>query len=342
MDVRQSSRPSLHLLLPSVVLSSFSRSLLFSPLVAEIDDVVALLRFVMLNTNYSTVTSFLLCKESTDLGTPNIATLLIQRKPTNSIMLAPSRIFLAGKSSSAQVVRQFGSGGGTRGARGHGWWVNYRAGKGGRHLQGEYSHLNIEELEQWNDAIFALGSQHVYMDIVVEPLHQEAEKAELEQHRLVMEMASEVFPRATENFVKLLESESDGFLSSTLHRVEKKVGIMGGNVWNNTGRCHESLRMPTSLTSMEQTENMVLSHVPGVVTMLSQRVNEIDSRFLLCCNHAPHLDGKAVAIGRLHEASLEQVRKWESTLITQKGHPTTLQLRIADCGVLEGEEQQTA
>lgn len=253
-------------------------------------------------------------------------------------MSLQSRTFLTRHSAiglPSVCARNLSSDSGSRGARGHGWWVNYRAGKGGRHLQGEYSHLNIDELKVWNDAVFSLGSQFVYMDVVTEPLHHDQEKRELEKHRLVIELANTTFPRATDNFTKLLEASKDGYLSSTLHRVEKKVGLMGGNVWRNTGKCHESLRMPTSLTSMNQTEKMVLSHIPGVLTMLTQRVGEIDSRFLLCSNHAPHLDGKAVAIGRLDGPSLDQVQKWESSLITQKGHPTSVQLRIADCGVLD-------
>lgn len=232
-----------------------------------------------------------------------------------------------------QTTRDFGSGGGTRGARGHGWWINYRAGKGGRHLQGEYSHLDIDELKAWNDAVFSLGSQQVYMDITMEPLHQD-ETANLEEHRLVIELATEVLPRATENFKKLLQADADGYKTSTLHRVEKKVGLMGGNVWNGTGKCFEDFRMQFSPTSMEQTEQMVLSHIPGTITMLSQRVKEIDSRFLMCCTHAPHLDGKAVVIGRLDDESLKKVQGWESTLITHKGHPTTVALRITNCGTL--------
>lgn len=243
----------------------------------------------------------------------------------------------------ATSIRWFGSGGGTRGARGHGWWLNYRAGKGGRHLQGEYSHINVEELKAWNEAVFSLGSQHVYMDILVEPIHGvENEEGESEQHRLVMELATEVLPRATGNFISLLEAEADGYKSSTLHRVEKKVGLMGGHVWNGTGKCFEGYRMAQSATSMEQNENMVLSHLPGVVTMLSQRVEEIDSRFLFCSHRAAHLDGNAVAIGRLDEESMEKVQTWESTLITQKGFPATVSLTIADCGLVEEQSSATA
>ena len=100
--------------------------------------------------------------------------------------------------------------------------------------------------------------------------------------------------------------------------------------------------METSLTAMEHREKMVLSHLPGILTMLSQRVQEIDSRFLLCSQHAPHMDGKAVAIGRLDPPSLEQVQDWESNLLTQYGVPTSLQLRVVDCGVLEEEVKEAS
>jgi cyclophilin family peptidyl-prolyl cis-trans isomerase len=245
------------------------------------------------------------------------------------------------------AIRNLGSGGGSRGARGHGWWVNYRAGKGGRHLQGEYSHLNLESLVAWNDAVFSLGSQFVYMDILMESLHKNKDddgSSMQQQHRLVVELASEVFPKAVDNFTKLLQAEQDGYKSTTLFRVEKTVGLLGGNVLNNTGKCFEDFLMPMSATSMHQTEKMVLSHVPGVITMLSQRVQEIDSRFLLCTNHAPHMDGRALAIGRLDSESLKTIQGWESTLITQKGRPTSVALRIVDCGVLEDNkiEDQTA
>lgn len=47
--------------------------------------------------------------------------------------------------------RNFGTG--SRGSRGHGWYLNYRSGKGGRHLQGELSERKSEhqELVHWNN-----------------------------------------------------------------------------------------------------------------------------------------------------------------------------------------------
>lgn len=266
-----------------------------------------------------------------------------------------------------------GSGGGARGARGHGWWVNYRQGKGGRHLQGEYSDRTVEELQAWNDAVFSLGSQLAYMDIQTEAVVMDTSSAANESggtaaedattHRLTLELASAVLPLATANFLKLLQSPAGvGYVSTTLHRVEKKIGLMGGLVWNErqnnseertattsysktpvmVGKCHEDLRMPTSWTNMDVSkERMVLSHVPGILTMVSPRVHEIDSRFLMCSNYAPHLDGKSVAIGRLaDEESYETVQQWEKTLITHKGRPTNMVLRIVECGLLERESSR--
>jgi cyclophilin family peptidyl-prolyl cis-trans isomerase len=235
------------------------------------------------------------------------------------------------------AVRCFGSGGGSRGSRGHGWWVNYRGGKGGRHLQGEYNHLDFGSLAQWNDAVFSLGSRRASLEISVEQIHHSTKDVvadgQTDNHVLTFELASAVLPDAVQNFINLLEATEGGFKGSFLHRVEKTVGIQGGLVWNETGRCHEAFRMPTSLSSMRQTEHMILSHIPGTLTMLSPRVREIDSRFMFCSNNAPHLDGHALAIGRLDEESLEKVRHWESTLITRNGRPTSVALKVVGCNV---------
>ena len=251
------------------------------------------------------------------------------------MIVSAVRFRLLNKAAAGQCVRSFGSGGGSRGSRGHGWWVNYRSGKGGRHLQGEYSHLDVESLAAWNDAVFSLGSRKALMEVSLEQIHstQESSDAQTETQVLNLELASGVLPNAVQNFVNLLEAEEDGYKGSALHRVEKSVGIQGGLVWNDTGRCHEDFRMPTSLCSMQQSENMVLAHIPGTLTMLSQRVQEIDSRFMMCSNHAPHLDGNALAIGRLDEESLGKIRQWESTLITRNGRPTSVALKITKCYV---------
>jgi len=258
-----------------------------------------------------------------------------------------------------------GSGGGSRGARGHGWWVNYRAGKGGRHLQGTYSHLDLESMAEWNDAVLGMGRKLAYLDVRVEALADDNNNNNNNTvHRLTLELATEVLPKATDNVLKLLDShnndgDGEGYRSSTLHRIEKGVGILGGLVASNPnhnphqvvapttkrkmGRCHPSNRMKTSPTTMDvSSEKLVLHHLPGVVTMLQPRIGEIDSRFLVLSHNAPHLDGVSLAVGRLVDdndsdsdsSSLETVQKWESSLITSHGVPTNVVLRVVDCGLL--------
>eukprot|EP00534_Pseudo-nitzschia_fraudulenta_P009726 CAMPEP_0201153036 /NCGR_PEP_ID=MMETSP0851-20130426/13574_1 /ASSEMBLY_ACC=CAM_ASM_000631 /TAXON_ID=183588 /ORGANISM="Pseudo-nitzschia fraudulenta, Strain WWA7" /LENGTH=353 /DNA_ID=CAMNT_0047430171 /DNA_START=131 /DNA_END=1192 /DNA_ORIENTATION=- len=273
--------------------------------------------------------------------------------------------------------RSFGSGGGTRGARGHGWWVNYRAGKGGRHLQGTYSHLDVEAMEEWNDAIYSLGSTMAYLDVRVEALGgggggaDEGNNNNNETiHRLKLELATEAMPLATNNLLKLLESSNSnneeaaiGYESSTLHRIEKGVGILGGLIEDNPnlsqaavsnlsslptakqkiGACHPDLRSATSATTMDvSSEHLVLNHLPGTITMLQPRIGAIDSRFLLLSHHAPHMDGVSIAVGRLAgEDSLERLKAWESTLITSHGIPTNVALRIVACGVLDEDDSDS-
>lgn len=262
--------------------------------------------------------------------------------------------------------RFLGSGGGARGARGHGWWVNYRKGKGGRHLQGTYSHLDVDEMKHWNDAVFRLGSRLAYLDVRVEALADEESESNPESrtskttHRLTLELATEVLPKATDNVLKLLSSssEEEGYKSSTLHRIEKGVGVLGGLVATNPnhnpqnvhapaskrrmGACHPSLRSNTSPTAMDISgEKLVLNHLEGVVTMLQPRIGEIDSRFLLLSHNAPHLDGISVAVGRVVDG-LDSLQQWESSLITSHGVPTNVVLRVVDCGVLESSSEATA
>ena len=269
--------------------------------------------------------------------------------------------------------RSFGSGGGTRGARGHGWWVNYRAGKGGRHLQGTYAHLDVEAMAVWNDAVFGMGSKMAYVDVKLEAQagadedneHKdesnttEKKPTQTQTHRLTLELATAALPLATENVLKLLQESLGGYESTTLHRIEKGVGILGGLVADNPnhqplnlnaptskkkkGMCHPDFRMATSPTAMDvSSEKLVVHHLEGVITMLQPRIGQIDSRFLLLSNNAPHLDGVSVAIGRLaNPESLEAIKNWESTLITSYGVPTNVNLRIVGCGMLDDEESNS-
>jgi cyclophilin family peptidyl-prolyl cis-trans isomerase len=246
------------------------------------------------------------------------------------------------------AARQFG----TRGARGHGWFVQYRSGRGGRHLQGEYyDRETAEQCAAWNDAILQLGNTRVYMDICLEPrrstvsltskMHPVPPLDQLtgEKHRLVLDLATTVMPATTQNFIHLLcksAGTTHGYVGSRFFRVEKKVGLKGGDVLTNTGKTGQAgsysgrpLQMP-----VPSNEPLCLWHIPGTVSMLVPTVDEIDSRFILVSEPAPHLDGVCRALGRLTPDSLALVDRWQSTLITTKGIPTAYDLIICAGGVV--------
>mmetsp|Transcript_21309 Transcript_21309/g.43832 ORF Transcript_21309/g.43832 Transcript_21309/m.43832 type:complete len:337 (+) Transcript_21309:127-1137(+) len=314
-----------------------------SAIVSKASSVARRLRRLSSSTTSLIGSSSLVGAGSSSSNLP-ISTTLMESPAMNATTTIPQR-------------RRMGSGGGTRGARGHGWWVNYRAGKGGRHLQGTYSHLDLDAMAEWNDAVFGLGSTLAYVDVKLESLagmDEETEaNAEQQIQRLTLELATEALPLATENFLKLLVAEDNGYHSTTLHRIEKGVGILGGLVADNPnyqslnpnapttkkkmGMCHPDLGMNTSPTAMDiSKEHLVVNHLEGVVTMLQPRIGEIDSRFLVLGGNAPHLDGVSVAVGRLaNPESLQAIQTWESTLITSHGVPTNAVLKIVGCGVLE-------
>lgn len=235
------------------------------------------------------------------------------------------------------VLQRRGFATGTRGGRGHGWLSNYRDGKGGRHLQGEYFDRPLDALA-WNRAVLELESKRVYMKIVAEPKSNtdEATTQSLEHltgqsFELQMDVASAVFPETVGNFVELLQ---DKYRGTRLYRVERNVGVYGGDVVTNTGKAgHASGNVPRITTPRDLSS--ALWHVPGTISMVIPTVGEIDSRFLLCSHYAPHLDGIHRAFGLLTDESLALVKEWHDTLWTTYGVPAGLDLIITGGGVVD-------
>lgn len=295
-------------------------------------------------------------------------------------------------SSLIQQHRSFG----TRGARGHGWYVNYRAGKGGRHLQGEYyDREDVQQCMEWNQSILQLGSQQVYMDVVLEPAststktkasntvanaisNNDATDASInddatdpssdddapdpytrnklrdvrtlsgEKVRLVIDVATEVMPETTKNFIDLCcNTEVTRYIGSIMYRVERNAGIIcGGDVLTNTGR-NGKAAYPKSTDIDEPTirfdianDPLVMWHIPGTISMIVPKVGTVDSRFMLCTQLNRHLDGTHRAFGQLSPESLEIVHNWYLTLLTRKGVPTSYDLIIADCGLLNDSKDK--
>lgn len=245
---------------------------------------------------------------------------------------------------------------GSRGSRGHGWFIKYRSGRGGRNLQGEYFDRETpEQCANWNDAILKLGSQRVYMDVVMEPRRSTVlvksktypipplDQLTGEKHRLTIDLASKVMPETTKNFIDLLchtDGTSHGYIGSRLFRVEKKVGLKGGDVMTNTGRAGKAAFGNPLRLDVEK-EPLAMWHIPGTLSMIVPKVGEVDSRFLLVSELAQHIDGVCRAFGHMTPESLEVVDEWQSTLITAKGIPTAFDLIIVEGGVLDENEESS-
>ena len=63
---------------------------------------------------------------------------------------------------------------------------------------------------------------------------------------------------------------------------------------------------------------------------------------MLCINRAPHLNGKAVVIGRLDDESLRLIQRLENSVIMPEEHPSNIALRIKDCGLIDDDTAQSA
>ena len=239
---------------------------------------------------------------------------------------------------------------GTRGARGHGWLKKYRAGLGGRHLQGRWHFRDVDELNAVNDDVFAMNNtfdtsnatdNFAYLDISV---------GGEEARRVVIELASAALPKTTENF-KLLckekgsannEEDGDsigGYESTMVYKIEKTVGLCMGDIVSNDGtggRCHPKCGTYMQPYSFED-EGHLISHTgPGIVSMMSPGVHRNDSRFLITTTDAPQLDGRFVAFGRVKEG-MDVIEDINTGVFTKRGRPT-VDIKIVGCGVLDGNE----
>jgi cyclophilin family peptidyl-prolyl cis-trans isomerase len=172
-----------------------------------------------------------------------------------------------------------------------------------------------------------------------------------ETHRIVIDIASTVLPATCDNFINLIkrksysttdndnsESSQRGYSGTRLYRIEKNVGIYGGDVLTNTGRTGMAYNAVALTKDVSATDPIPMWHIPGTITMIVASVNEIDSRFLMCTQHAPHIDGICRPFGMIAPESLLILQKWQMNLLTLKGGiPNAFDLYVVDCGVLSSD-----
>ena len=259
--------------------------------------------------------------------------------------------------SRASCRRWFATG--TRGSRGHGWLEKYRRGDGGRHLQGPLWDRNVEELQDINNTVFGMGSQLGYIDMSVGSMKRKSTSGSTEEEsadddddndddddaasitRLQLELATEALPLTTQNFLRLCQD--DYYTDTTVYRFERNVGLCLGDVSKMNGKgghCHPSLSV-NGQPHLPETEPLVLSHLPGIVTMISPGVDKVDSRFMLCVQEAPHLDGRFVPFARLDDESLAKARDWFDNIFVRKGVPI-VEMKITGAGLLVPDDETKA
>ena len=122
-----------------------------------------------------------------------------------------------------------------------------------------------------------LGSTLIYMDIVAEPRRHgssirskkfidvppvDFDSLEGEKYRIEIEIASTVMPETSQNFLDLLKVDiMDGYVGTRLYRIEKNVGLCGGDVLTvltNTGKTGQAAHgKPMTIDVERGTWNMI-------------------------------------------------------------------------------------
>lgn len=240
---------------------------------------------------------------------------------------------------------------GTRGARGHGWLKKYRAGLGGRHLQGRWHFRDEDELNGINDEVFAMNSTLKPEDNIPTEAYLDISVAGEESRRVVIELASAALPTTCENFRLLCQEKNSstdednnkqaniistgGYESTSVYKIEKTVGLCMGDIVSDDGtggRCHPKIGTYMSPFCF-QDEGHLISHTnPGIVSMMSPGVHRNDSRFIITTTGAAQLDGRFVAFGRVKEG-MDVVNDIATNVFTKRGRPT-VEIKVAGCGAL--------
>ena len=204
-----------------------------------------------------------------------------------------------------------------RGSKGYGWYKRYLE-KGEQAFQ-----KNVPPTPFDWEADRALLRPKAFLEIALdkEPLG-----------RLTFELASEVMPVTTLNFLRLcLHRGNFSYKGSKIHRVHKNIALMGGDVERKDGTGNHS-----SFNSRHfEDENFIIPHSGrGLLSMASIGIDTNGSQFYVSFSATKHMNGRCPVFGRLVEG--EDHLKTIEELFTFRGAPSA-DVVIAACGAEDHE-----
>ncbi|CAH8857159.1 unnamed protein product [Trichobilharzia szidati] len=157
--------------------------------------------------------------------------------------------------------------------------------------------------------------------------------------RIVLELFSDICPKAAENFKKLCQGVCGlglktgkplTYQGSIFHRVIKGFMIQGGDFSNRDGTGGESIYGGTFADECLTTEH----DRPFLLSMANRGPNTNGSQFFITTAPAPHLNGKHVVFGHVISGE-DVVRKIEAVPIADtKAHRPVKSIVIDTCGEL--------
>ena len=204
-----------------------------------------------------------------------------------------------------------------RGSKGYGWYNKFIE-------QGEKAFLKNVPPTPFNwEANKTVLRPKAFFDIALdkEPMG-----------RLTFELASDVMPVATLNFLRLcLHRGKFTYRGTKVHRIHKNIALMGGDVERNDGTGNHS-----SFDARHfEDENFIIPHSGrGLLSMASVGIDTNGSQFYISFTATTHMNGRCPVFGRLVEG--EQHLKAIESLFTFRGAPSA-EVVIAECGAEDHE-----
>ena len=209
--------------------------------------------------------------------------------------------------------------GGTRGAKGWGWFFKAKE----EIARGEAAPPSYpENLDP------AVPRPRVFLDIEVEDVDEVG-------GRMVFELAADILPKTCENFVKLCTNEGGeagglGYKGTRVHHLRRGQYFAGGDVDGKGGR---AAVFDSGGQRFFEDESFAVPHSnAGVLSMVSHGKDRNGSQFMVSLASVPHHDGRHVGFGRLVEG--EDLLQGIDGLLAVRGKPLST-IKVVDCGVLE-------